>query len=167
MNDAIANEILVFNLSGGIKVKKIDDKWAAGYASNVTPNVNFKSSGRQKYTALRLVQESKDFEIKDFQNDLMDIMNEEVQILDNVITESVEIFNDLITEINFGQIVSKIKKVAQKLLNRILDTIKNFYNNVIKKVIKKLQEYIKLGISKFLEYIGIEVDGDANLSVNF
>ena len=114
-----------------------------------------------------MVQESKDFEIKDFQNDLMDIMNEEVQRLDNVITESVEIFNDLITEINFGQIVSKIKKVAQKLLNRILDTIKNFYNNVIKKVIKKLQEYIKLGISKFLEYIGVEVDGDADLSVNF
>jgi hypothetical protein len=166
-NDAIANEILVFNLNGSIKVKKIDAAWAAGYASNVTPNVNFKSSGRQKYTALRLVQESKDFEIKDFQNDLMDIMNEEVQRLDNVITESVEIFNDLITEINFGQIVSKIKKVAQKLLNRILDTIKNFYNNVIKKVIKKLQEYIKLGISKFLEYIGVEVDGDADLSVNF
>ena len=167
VNDAIANEILVFDLNGGVKVKTIDDKWAANYASNVTPNVNFKSSGRQKYTALRLMQESKDFGITDFQNDLVDIMNEEMESLNGLITESVEIFNELITEINFRQIISKIKKISQTLLKRILDSIKRFYNNVIKKVIKKIKEYIKLGITKFLDYIGVDIDGSAIVSINF
>lgn len=167
VNDAIANEILVFDLNGGVKVKTIDDKWASAYASNVTPNVNFKSSGRQKYTALRLMQESKEFGITDFQNDLMDIMNEEVESLNSSITESVEMFDKLINEVNFRQVISKIKKVAQRLLKRILDSIKRFYDNVINKVIKKIQEYIKLGITKFLEYIGIDIDGSASVSINF
>jgi hypothetical protein len=167
VNDAIANEILVFDLNGGVKVKTISDKWAASYASNVTPNVNFKSSGRQKYTALRLMQESKDFGITDFQNDLVDIMNEEMESLNGLITESVEVFNELINEINFKQIISKIKKVAKRLMNRILDSIKRFYNNVIKKVINKIKEYIKLGINKFLDYIGVDIDGKVSLSINF
>jgi len=167
VNDAIANEILVFDLNGAVNVKAINASWAAGYASNVTPNVNFKSSGRQKYTALRLVQESKDFGINDFQNDLMDIMNEEMESLNGLITESVEVFNELITEINFGQIISKIKKLAQRLLKRILDSIKRFYDNTIKKVIKKIQEYINLGITKFLEYLGVDIDGSVSVNINF
>ena len=167
VNDAIANEILVFDLNGGVKVKTIDAKWAAGYASNVTPNVNFKSSGRQKYTALRLMQESVENEPTDFQNDLVGIVNEEIESLSTMITESVEVIDTLITEVNFKQIMSKIKKVASKLMGRILDSIKKFYNNVIKKVIAKFKEYIKLGVTKFLDYIGIDIDGSAEVSIAF
>ncbi len=76
-------------------------------------------------------------------------------------------FNDVLNEINFTQIVSKIKKFAEKLMNRILNSIKTFYENVIKKVIKKLQEYINLGITKFLDYIGVDIDGTATVSVSF
>ena len=166
-NDAIANEILVFDLNGGVKVKTIDAKWAAGYASNVTPNVNFKSSGRQKYTALRLMQESVEHGPTDFQNDLVNIVNEEVDSLSNMINESFEVIDTLITEVNFKQIMSKIKKVASKLMGRILDSIKKFYNNVIKKVITKFKEYIKLGVTKFLDYIGIDIDGTATVSIAF
>lgn len=165
--DAIANEILVFDLNGGVKVKTINDSWAAGYASNVSPSVNFKSSGRQKYTALRLIQESEEFKVRDFQNDLLDIVNEEVESLTDVITESVDVFNTLINEINFKKVISNIKKIAKRLMGRILDSIKKFYQNVIMKVIKKLQEYIKLGITKFLDYIGVDVDGSATVSISF
>jgi hypothetical protein len=167
VNDAIANEILVFDLNGGVKVKTIDAKWAAGYASNVTPNVNFKSSGRQKYTALRLMQESVENGPTDFQNDLVGIVNEEIETLSTMINESVEVIDTLITEVNFKQIMSKIKKVASKLMGRILDSIKKFYNNVIKKVIAKFKEYIKLGVTKFLDYIGIDIDGSAEVSIAF
>ena len=163
VNDAIANEILVFDLNGGVKVKTINDKWAAGYASNVTPNVNFKSSDRQKSTVLRLIQESKEFGITDFQNDLMDIMNEEIESLNGSITDH---GNFPFVKIS-SFVISKIKKVAQRLLKRILNSIKRFYDNVIKKVIKKIQEYIKLGITKFLEYIGVDIDGSAIVSINF
>lgn len=167
VNDAIANEILVFDLNGGVKVKSIDAKWAAGYSSNVTPNVNFKSSGRQKYTALRLMQESVEQGPTDFQNDLVGIVNEEIESLSTMINESVELIDTLITEVNFKQIMSKIKKIASKLMGRILDSIKKFYNNVIKKVIAKFKEYIKLGITKFLDYIGIDIDGTAEVSIAF
>jgi len=166
VNDAIANKILVFDLNGKVKISDINENWASQYASNVFPVVNFKSSGRQKYTALRLMQESKDFGISDFQNDLVDIMNEEMNYVNNMITESVELFDELITEINFSQVMSKIKKFAQNLMKRILDSIKSFYDNTIKKVITKLKEYIKLGINKFLEYIGIEIDGSISLKIN-
>ena len=167
VNDAIANEILVFDLNGGVKVKTINASWAAGYASNVSPSVNFKSSGRGKYTAFRLIQESEESQIHDFQNDLLGIVNEEIESLSGVIVESIEMFNDVLNEINFTQIVSKIKKFAEKLMSRILNSIKTFYENVIKKVIKKLQEYINLGITKFLDYIGVDIDGTATVSVSF
>lgn len=167
VNDAIANKILVFDLNGKVKISDINESWASQYASSVFPVVSFKSSGRQKYTALRLMQESKDFGISDFQNDLVNIMNEEMNYVNNMITESVELFDELITEINFSDVMSKIKKFAQNLMKRILDSIKSFYNNTIKKVITKLKEYIKLGINKFLEYIGIEIDGSVSLKINF
>ena len=167
VNDAIANEILVFDLNGGVKVKTINDSWAAGYASNVSPSVNFKSSGRQKYTALRLIQESEELKIHDFQNDLLGIVNEEIESVSNVITESVEMFNDVLNEINFKNILSNIKKLAKRLMDRILNSIKKFYENVIKKVINKLKEYINLGITKFLDYIGVDIDGSATVSISF
>jgi hypothetical protein len=167
VNDAIANKILVFEMTGPVKISDITESWASQYASSVFPVVNFKSSDRKKYTALRLMQESKDFGITDFQNDLVDIMNEEMNYVNNMITESVELFDELITEINFSDVMSKIKKFAQNLMKRILNSIKSFYDNTIKKVITKLKEYIKLGINKFLEYIGIEIDGSASLEINF
>ena len=84
-----------------------------------------------------------------------------------MINESFEVIDTLITEVNFKQIMSKIKKVASKLMRRILDSIKKFYNNVIKKVITKFKEYIKLGVTKFLDYIGIDIDGTATVSIAF
>ena len=167
VSDAIANEILVFDLNGGVNVKTINESWAAGYASNVHPSVSFKSSGRQKYTALRLIQESQELKINDFQNDLLDIVNEEIKLLNGVITESVKIFNTVLKEINLKNILSNIKKFAKKLMDTILSSIKNFYKNVINNVIQKLKEYIKLGITKFLDYIGVDIDGTASVSVSF
>jgi hypothetical protein len=166
-DDAIANEILVFGEGGNVKLKQITPSWASGYASSVTPNVNFKASGRQKYTALRLMQESVEHGPTDFQNDLVGIVNEEIESLSTMITESVEVIDTLITEVNFKQIMSKIQKIASKLMGRILDSIKKFYNNVIKKVIAKFKQYIKLGVTKFLDYIGIDIDGSAEVSIAF
>jgi hypothetical protein len=169
-NDPIANEILVFGLDGSVKVDDINENWASGYASNVSPTVNFKSSSRSKYTALRLIQSHKDNQINnmyDFQNDLSNIIDEEIKSISNMINESVEYLFDPINEINFKQILSNIKNIARKLMKKIVDSIKKLYTNVVKKVITKLKEYIKLGMTKFLEYLGIEIDGSAELTINF
>jgi len=169
-DDPIANKILVFGLDGSVKVDDINENWAAGYASNVTPTVNFKSSDRSKYTAFRLIQDHSDnkiHQIQNFQNDLSNIIDEEIKSISKMINESVEYLFDPINEINFKQILSNIKNIARKLMKKIVDSIKKFYTNVVKKVITKLKEYIKLGMTKFLEYLGIEVDGSAELIINF
>jgi glutamyl-tRNA reductase len=114
-----------------------------------------------------LIQESEELKIHDFQNDLLGIVNEEIESVSNVITESVEMFNDVLNEINFKKILSNIKKLAKRLMDRILNSIKKFYENVIKKVINKLKEYINLGITKFLDYIGVDIDGSATVSISF
>lgn len=167
VDDPIANKIVVFDLDGTAKVTDINENWARGYSSNVTPTVTFKSSGRQKYTAMRLIQESDENETITFSNDLYDIITEESENLNRYINESIEEFDTLLTEIDFRSMMNKVKRIAKRLMNKIRDSITRFYDNVIKRSLNKLKDWASLGIRKFLEYLGIEVDGTAKVQINF
>ena len=137
-----------------------------GYASNVTPIVAFKSSGRSKFT-FRLMQEGYNPYKSGFENDLNTIIKEETGKIDTLITESVEQMDLLLNEISVKGILKSIGRIAKKLLKKITDSIKNFYERVIKKVLKKLREFAKSGIEKFCDYLGIEINGSANVVINF
>ena len=109
-NDAVANKILVFGEDGKVKVKEITPSWAKGYASNVTPIVAFKSSGRSKFTAFRLMQEGYNPYKSGFENDLNTIIKEETGKIDTLITESVEQMDLLLNEISVKGILKSIGK---------------------------------------------------------
>ena len=157
-SNGIANEILVFGLSGGVKVEKIDTNWAKKYASNVTSNVGYKSSGRSKFTSFRLLSEVVDKdELTLFENDTNTIINEELINFNNDL-------NQFILEEGF---FDSLKKMGKKLLDKIKNGIVKFYNNVFKKIINKLKKYAQQGIEKFAEILGVEIDGSANVKVNF
>ena len=59
------------------------------------------------------------------------------------------------------------KKIGKKLVTKIKDGIIKFYNNVLKKIISRLKEYAKQGIEKFAEVLGIDINGSAEVKVNF
>ena len=157
-SNGIANEILVFGMSGGVDVKTIDSNWAKKYASHVTSNVGYKSSGRSKFTSFRLLSEITDKEeLTLFETDVNNIINEEL----NNFNSNLDTF--LLEEGFFDS----FKKFGTKILTKIKDNIIKFYNNVLKKIINRLKEYAKQGIEKFAEVLGIDINGSAEVKVNF
>jgi len=158
-NKPIANKILVFGLDGSAEVKQINESWASSYISNVSSVVAFKSSGRSKFTAFRLLSEIKDDEpATTFENDVSDIINEEL----NNFKQEFE-FTSLIEEGLFDN----LKNIGKKLISKISNTVKNFYSNVIKKIISKLQSYAKAGINSLADALGFNIDGTSYVKVNF
>lgn len=153
VHNGVANKILVFAEGGAVQVKDITEGWAKGYSSNVTPIVSFKSSKRSKSTAFRLMQEQ--------------IIQEETNKIDNLLTESIEQIDTLLTEISIKGMIKSITKIAKNLLKKISDAIGNLWNNVIKKVINKLKQFASQGVEKFLDFIGIEIDGSATVTISF
>ena len=95
------------------------------------------------------------------------IIQEETNKIDNLLTESIEQIDTLLTEINIKGMIKSITKIAKNLLKKISDAIANLWNNVIKKVIGKLKQIMSQGIEKFLDFIGIEIDGSATVAISF
>ena len=65
----------------------------------------------------------------------------------------------LLSEGIFRGAVNKMKKFASHVIN----LLKRFYEKVIKKFVTKLYELAKEGVTKFLEALGLEVDGDLSM----
>lgn len=171
-DDPIANEILVFGLNGDIDVKTIDDKWSSKYANKVTPQVNFKTSGKGKYTAFRLISEDISYDkLSVFERDVNKIISEELKQINNDVSVLFENYdkkmNNIINEISLRNMMQKMKKLGKKLIKNITDKIKSFYDNVIKRVLSNLKKYAKEGLDRFLEILGIEVDGTASVDIQF
>ncbi len=167
-NDAIANKLVKFDLNGSVQIADIDANWSVQYAPKVKTLVVFKSSGKNKRAVLRgITMESTQPQTNDFQSDLANIINEETERLYETINETIELHNDLLLEIDFKKAWSNVKSIASKLMNRIVNSIKKFYHNVIKKAIDKLKEWARDGLTKFLEYLGIEMDGKCEFSIDF
>ena len=157
-SNGIANEILVFGMSGNVDVKTIDVNWAKSYASHVTSNVGYKSSGRSKFTSFRLLSEINESEkLTLFESDVNNIIQEELKNLNS----------ELDTFILQEGFFDKFKKLGKRLVKKIKDSVKNFYDKVLKKIINKLKEYAKKGIDKFAEILGIDIDGSSQVRISF
>lgn len=166
--EPIANKILVFDEDGSAYVKPITAAWAKGKAKSVVPTVSFKSSGRSKYTALRLSSESYEHDYStEFTQDLNDILEEEQLILNDELNEAFEEYNDLLLEMNFRDLAKKAKSMVKTVVSKVRSSIQKFFRNVIKKTLSRLQQLAAEGLRKFMEYIGLEVDGYAVVDVTF
>ena len=53
----------------------------------------------------------------------------------------------------------------KKFVSHVSDLLKNFYEKVIKNFVTKLFELAKQGITKFLEALGLEVEGTVSMAI--
>ena len=165
-----ANTILVFEPGNPSKVNptiEMDDSWAGTKAGGVTLNVGFKSSSSNKFSALRLLQDHKKIEDFNtlFEHDMNNILNKELSVLN----EEIGFCSDLIEEMvllegilskikgGFKSGLSKVKKLAKKIKDKLSKAIKDFWEILKTKVIGKLLEYLKAGWEFFMDAVGLEV----------
>ena len=174
VEDEIANRLLVFGLDGNVNQKEgkeITPDWASKYASKVKMNVSYKTTGRSKSTAARLVVSGKENEkeISVFGKDFNEMLDIQTKLLHEEIDMLCEETNrELLTEglLKKGsQYFQKFKSVVKKLAKKILDSIKKFFSEIFSKVIKKLKEYAKNGLTYFYDALGIDISGSATFNV--
>ena len=174
VEDEIANRLLVFGLDGNVNQKEgqeITPDWASKYASKVKMNVSYKTTGRSKSTAARLVVSGKENEkeVSVFQKDFNEMLNIQTKLLHEEIDKLCEETNkELLTEgiLKKGkQYFNKFKSIVKKLSKKILDSIKKFFSEIFNKVIKKLKEYAKNGLTYFYDALGIDISGSATFNV--
>jgi len=170
--DPIANQILIFGENGDVTVDGVDEKWADSYSGHVNVQVSFKSSGRSKYTALRLLSENVDYnDLSSFEKETNIVIENEIQKLHCDVDELFEnYFNErknILNEFSLKGMMRKLKDIGKRLMNNIFNKIKMFYNNVIKRILSNLKKAATQGIKKFAEYLGLEIDGEALINVQF
>lgn len=163
-HEGIANSLLEFDLSGGTTFHTDMIKYAKSHASAVKTNVGFKSTGRSKFTAFRLMNESNELvQDYDLNKDIDNIMNEE---LDNLYKDMDDLLEEgLIDWAKTG--VKKLQKAGKQLFEKIKSYITNFFKNTIKRVLNKLKEYANKGIQFLLDVLGIQINGSAELKIKF
>jgi len=170
---AMANRILQFNSSGNVKDVMITPDWAKGYSSKVKSTVGYKTAGKTKATAFRLMTEQgvKNPEKYNslFEYEIEKILKTEQVKLNEGINKIIE-QSELLQEGFFDNLVqkgkslvSKLKKVLTTLMNKIKNFLKKYFIDVAKKAISKLKEYATKGFNFFVEALGIEVNGTASV----
>ncbi len=175
--DSIANEIMVFDLNGNVNLEPLDVKWANKHKSKVTSTVGYKSAGRSKNSSWRLsisenVVPQKNQTI--FEHKMNKVIKKETKKLNDDINVLVDSYVDILEEGFFDnikkkgkQLLSKVKKLATKLLSKITEMIKNFWNKVLKKAIENIKEFAKKGFDVLVDALGIEITGSADVGVSF
>ena len=170
---AMANRILQFNSKGNIKDVLITPDWAKGYSGKVSSNVGYKTAGKTKITAFRLMTEQ-GVENPEKYNSLFEYEIE--KILKNEQGKLNEGINKIIGESELLQegffdnlvkkgkdLVSKLKKALNKLTSKIKNFLKKYFIKIAKKAISKLKEFAKKGFNFFVEALGIDVVGTAKV----
>jgi len=172
-----ANKLLYFTKSGVTKkLEDIDEAWAKGKISDLKINLGYKSSGKSKFTALRLLQShlEKDGNLLTeseqnfgtlFEYDMDKVLNGELKVLQEEINNCTEMLNELYlmegffskmgTKLKKG--ISAIKKMAKKILKQLGDAVKKFWETLKEKVFNTLLEYLKKGFDFFMDALGADV----------
>ena len=117
-------------------------------------SVTYKGTGRSKESVVRIATS---YEPKGGLPLLEEILKEETPCLQQEIYQIEREY--FLSEGIFRNAVNKVKKFASHVTN----LLKSFYEKVIKKFVTKLYELAKGGITKFLEALGLEVEGDLSM----
>ena len=91
------------------------------------------------------------------------LLREVKSIVDEEYVDYILNTNYILNEISWGD----LKAAGKKIIKNIKGMITKFYQKVFKRIIDKIKEYAKKGIDAFLELLGIEINGQTNVSVNF
>ena len=124
---AMANRILQFNSKGNIKDVLITPDWAKGYSGKVSSNVGYKTAGKTKATAFRLMTEQG---VKNpekykslFEYEVEKILKTEQVKLNEGINKIIE-QSELLQEGFFDNLIKKVKSLVSKL-KRVLTALMN------------------------------------------
>ena len=140
-NSSVANRILVF-YEDGIKKEHDIFTWAMDNAQLVNKiDISYKGSGRAKYIKFGL-SDSVEYELP--------TLYEEIDAIEN----------EYLTEGMFGNIKKKMGNVVKKIQN----AVKKFYERVIKRFVKKLRMVTEQGITKFMDFVGLEIQAKMTLA---
>ena len=151
----VANKILVFSDNGFVKEYTNLVDYGANNTNLVdNVSVSYKGTGRSKESVVRMATS---YEPKGEFSLLEEILNEETPCLQQEIYQIERSY--LLSEGIFRNAINKVKKFA----SHVADLLKSFYEKVIKKFVTKLYELAKGGITKFLEALGLEVEGDLSM----
>ena len=151
----VANKILVFSDNGFVK----EHENLVTYAGNNIQLVDnvvvaYKGSGRSKFSAVRIFSS---YEPESKLPLLEQILDGEMPSLQQEIYQIER--ECLLSEGIFRGAINKMKKFASK----VSDLLKKFYEKVIKKFMTLLLELAKKGITKFLEALGLEIEGEVSM----
>ena len=151
----VANKILVFSDSGFVK----EYTNLVEYGANNTQLVDnvvvaYKGEARSKAASVRIFS---DYKPEGEMPLLEEILNEETPRLQQEIYQIERSY--LLSEGMFRGAINKIKT----FVSHVSDLLKNFYEKVIKNFVTKLFELAKQGITKFLEALGLEVEGEVSM----
>ena len=151
----VANKILVFSDNGFVK----EYTNLVNYGANNTQLVDnvvvaYKGDARSKAASVRIFS---DYEPEGELPLLEEILNEETPRLQQEIYQIERSY--LLSEGMFRGAINKMKKFA----SHVTDLLKKFYEKVIKKFMIKLVELAKQGVTKFLEALGLEVEGNLSM----
>ena len=151
----VANKILVFGNNGFVN-EYTNLVTYAGNNINLVDNISvtYKGTGRSKESVVRIATS---YEPEGKLPLLEEILNKETPSLHQEIYQIEREY--LLSEGIFRGAVNKMKKFASHVIN----LLKRFYEKVIKKFVTKLYELAKEGVTKFLEALGLEVDGDLSM----
>ena len=151
----VANKILVFNDNGFVEeyTNLVD------YGANNTQLIDnvvvaYKGEGRTKAASVRIFS---DYEPEGELPLLEEILNEETPRLQQEIYQIERSY--LLSEGMFRGAINKMKKFVSHVSN----LLKNFYEKVIKNFVTKLFELAKQGITKFLDALGLEIEGEVSM----
>ena len=175
-NNSIANEIMVFDESGNVKIDELNVSWASKYSGKVKQTVGYKSAGRSKSVSFRMlvgegvVPENVDTYV-DY--DFDKIVNEELQELQkdfNTLMSGSEIlqegFFDNLRK-KGSDFIKGVKRAFKKLLDSIKNFIKKFYERILKRLINTIKQYAKQGFDFLTDSLGININGQCNVDVKF
>ena len=143
--------------------------WASGLSGGVKMNLGFKSSGKSKFTALRLLQEQGgdesefgtlfEYDMNQIQNEELSLLREEISGYEDMLNELKLLEEGLIDKFKSGfkSTLNKIKSLAKTITKKLQDAVLRFWENFKKKVIGKLVEYLKAGYEFFMDAVGLDV----------
>ncbi|MFW6219626.1 MAG: hypothetical protein ACOC33_02155 [bacterium] len=146
-----ANNMLVFDINGNLKISEINKEIIEKYAKKVKYNISYKSSGKKIYSVVRgttkdVIKQNEKYSINDM---------------------------DLITE----GIISDLLDLGKSVLNKIIQTAKDFFDfitNFLLECYRRVVDFIinisNRGYNALISFLGIEdievYDNNPTININ-
>lgn len=154
---AIANKIMLLNPdTGETEVYNITEEWAKSKSEQVTMLLAFKSSGTYSYSTFQILANEN--------------INENTNFIESIIEDEINLFSlklDSLNIIDESIFKTDIKSHLQNVYGKIKNFIAELYENILEKIFKKIRDFAKVGLEFLLQMLGIEIDGEAYVDLQF